>query len=728
MAYVNVLEWKAESVAEWLRGLDDSIVSYAHFFLNNNVTGKGLLNITVDDLSRLQVNKIGHQELILESIELLKNLHHNLDTENLQYVCLRLSCKARSLCNELRMVFPPPDQGKQSVQTATMLSVGDILDSLLVVLSWLIREPFLYEPLYQEFKNHLRQIGTELATNTQRDTFAEKPIDVILDCCDKLADLSDSLIRDCNDPLILQPASLDVATTRKKKKKKGHLMEEEDEDGIMFDKIYPNFMHVIGRGTLPSVKIEPGDEVIQVNYQTVVGWARKKVLRLMNENPSEVTLTLKKRPRHSTVFGQIYMKPFRIPAREKKNTSYFNNLPSPRAELLVAPQISMTEMKSNVIPTSSLHSVPSRSSSVDDINLSDIDSEDDEAFLPPPPGTSTSNKRSPISGRSPTQSIRSVLLSRPRSAPQRRATISGSSPAQYLNYSNMWNLNRRDGETDTLRSNDSGMSTMSADPTEINRKSPTKHPDRSSYQFPLYTNIPENSRFFDKAVSKESGTNPNMSMDSGHYSDVSSASKEIDKIGLAPKPTPRKQIDSNSSNYKKKPIPQPRTVIRSYISSSSSASSSTSSNSSEDKTCVMIPVPTANFKSYRKFPEQQPSTPSITPVTRLGSVSSSCSSSSMSGARLSSISDPYSSEGKKASPYYVSDIYPRDKVMSRPLPPPPPVHNSVFTTLSSADQHIQNAAPPTFSTFGGPRPAFPLPPIFKPATYTLDEFQKTKQK
>ncbi|CAB4056149.1 unnamed protein product [Lepeophtheirus salmonis] len=659
MAYVNVLEWKAESVAEWLRGLDDSIVSYAHFFLNNNVTGKGLLNITVDDLSRLQVNKIGHQELILESIELLKNLHHNLDTENLQYVCLRLSCKARSLCNELRMVFPPPDQGKQSVQTATMLSVGDILDSLLVVLSWLIREPFLYEPLYQEFKNHLRQIGTELATNTQRDTFAEKPIDVILDCCDKLADLSDSLIRDCNDPLILQPASLDVATTRKKKKKKGHLMEEEDEDGIMFDKIYPNFMHVIGRGTLPSVKIEPGDEVIQVNYQTVV------------------TLTLKKRPRHSTVFGQIYMKPFRIPAREKKNTSYFNNLPSPRAELLVAPQISMTEMKSNVIPTSSLHSVPSRSSSVDDINLSDIDSEDDEAFLPPPPGTSTSNKRSPISGRSPTQSIRSVLLSRPRSAPQRRATISGSSPAQYLNYSNMWNLNRRDGETDTLRSNDSGMSTMSADPTEINRKSPTKHPDRSSYQFPLYTNIPENSRFFDKAVSKESGPNPNMSMDSGHYSDVSSASKEIDKIGLAPKPTPRKQIDSNSSNYKKE-------------------TNSTAAN------------PTENFQN------NNPQTPSITPVTRLGSVSSSCSSSSMSGARLSSISDPYSSEGKKASPYYVSDIYPRDKVMSRPLPPPPP--------------HIQNAAPPTFSTFGGPRPAFPLPPIFKPATYTLDEFQKTKQK
>ncbi len=49
-----------------------------------------------------------------------------------------------------------------------------------------------------------------------------------------------------------------------------------------------------------------------MNYQTVVGWQTKKVLRLCEENPSELILTLKKRPRHSPLaFGQIYMKPFR---------------------------------------------------------------------------------------------------------------------------------------------------------------------------------------------------------------------------------------------------------------------------------------------------------------------------------------------------------------------------------------------------------------------------------
>ncbi len=38
----------------------------------------------------------------------------------------------------------------------------------------------------------------------------------IRDCCGRLADLSDALIRDTQDPLVLQPAYLDIATAKKK--------------------------------------------------------------------------------------------------------------------------------------------------------------------------------------------------------------------------------------------------------------------------------------------------------------------------------------------------------------------------------------------------------------------------------------------------------------------------------------------------------------------------------
>lgn len=83
-------------------GLDDSILPYVQFFLNNNVNGCRLLLLSSDDLENLNVNKIGHQELILEGVDLLKHLHYNFASETLQSQALRLGCKARSLYNQLK--------------------------------------------------------------------------------------------------------------------------------------------------------------------------------------------------------------------------------------------------------------------------------------------------------------------------------------------------------------------------------------------------------------------------------------------------------------------------------------------------------------------------------------------------------------------------------------------------------------------------------------------------
>jgi len=42
-------------------------------FLNNEVSGQQLLNLRPDDLDHLGVHKLGHQELILEAVEHLRN-------------------------------------------------------------------------------------------------------------------------------------------------------------------------------------------------------------------------------------------------------------------------------------------------------------------------------------------------------------------------------------------------------------------------------------------------------------------------------------------------------------------------------------------------------------------------------------------------------------------------------------------------------------------------------
>lgn len=93
-----------------------------------------------------------------------------------------------------------------------------------------------------------------------------------------------------------------------------------------------------------SGKIQQGDEIVQVNYQTVVGWSRKKVLALFEESPNDLLLTLKRRPRHVKMYGQIYMKPYRLPSRKRASpySRWNDNLPSPRPELLTIPDFDTT--------------------------------------------------------------------------------------------------------------------------------------------------------------------------------------------------------------------------------------------------------------------------------------------------------------------------------------------------------------------------------------------------
>ena len=293
------------------------------------------------------------------------------------------------MCNEIRMCHPdvafPIDSNAEkstmqngtvvnggatggsvkqaSVSTDTMSAVADVLDSLWTLLSWLDRPPFNnntnnQQHYYVEFKKTFCDIGLQLATSAQRDTFAENPVKKILDCCARLDQLSDTLIREVNDALILQPASLDIATVRRRSNSHGC---DDADFGITFEPFPLGGVHVINAVRFQSPahqcdRIHPGDEVVQINYQTVVGWTLTKVSQLMEENPSEMIVTLKKRPRHLP-YVIPYMKPIRISAsartgyhnQSKKGSSgrsggnggFFNNLPSPRAELLVAPNITL---------------------------------------------------------------------------------------------------------------------------------------------------------------------------------------------------------------------------------------------------------------------------------------------------------------------------------------------------------------------------------------------------
>ncbi|KAK4879133.1 hypothetical protein RN001_007279 [Aquatica leii] len=389
MAYVNVKDWSVEQVTEWLKGLDSVIAPYTKSFLNNEVKGHQLLSLRSDDLEHLGVYTLGHQEIILEAVEHLRNFHYKLDKENLQMLALRLSCSANSLYNELSLT----DEDCTMVPTQTMSDVHNVITCIKPLACWLDRSPFRGDKDYIECKSQLLQLSFEMATHAHRDIFSEKPLRTIRDISKTLTQLADHIVQEMSDPMILQPASLALATLKKKEQELGFFL------------LPSNYaIHQIaeikyGSPAHNSSKIQEGDEIVQVNYQTVVGWQRKNVLLLLQESPPEIVLTLKKRPKHTKVYGQIYMKPYRLPSK-KRATPYSrwnDNLPSPQ---LLA-----------------IHDLPD---------------------IPPPrvqPVVPQSETETEISSSSDSESLDSALDGnrrvyplKPRPVLQRRNTVTGASP------------------------------------------------------------------------------------------------------------------------------------------------------------------------------------------------------------------------------------------------------------------------------------------------------------
>ncbi|KAK3609147.1 hypothetical protein CHS0354_032674 [Potamilus streckersoni] len=313
-------KWSAEDVAKWLGGLDmdDAIIPYAHFFLNNDVDGKKLLMLTHSDLDKLNVHKLGHQELILEAVDLLRNLKYGYETENLQSLALQLGCKARNLLGEIRVRSEENDRNKANVShvesRSKQLSVGilslvaELIGYLKTLVSWLDRSPFNGFHDLCLVRNTIVKLGLEVISMCQKPDITisdmeqnfSTSIRMLCDICEELVIGSPDRPQ---DPLFVQPASLELATIRKK---------PGEELGITIQSSYYG-IHVISgiKDGSPADfcgKLEKGDEVIQVNYQTVVGWQLKKLVNLLKEKPKEVILLLKKRPRHISPFGHTQNK------------------------------------------------------------------------------------------------------------------------------------------------------------------------------------------------------------------------------------------------------------------------------------------------------------------------------------------------------------------------------------------------------------------------------------
>uniref|UniRef100_A0A0A1WLL9 Connector enhancer of kinase suppressor of ras 3 n=1 Tax=Zeugodacus cucurbitae TaxID=28588 RepID=A0A0A1WLL9_ZEUCU len=388
MAYINVVEWTTDQVTDWLKGLDESMEHYIRSFTNNEVGGRQLLNIRPYELEQLGMYSIGHQEIVLEAVENLRNFYYNLDKENLQFMALHVATAAHSLHRQL---VTHSDSSK--IETQILSDITRTIGTIKPLIGWLERAPFQGQVQFTEICKNLLRLGLEMATMAQRDRFVERPVDQIRVTAEKLERLANYIIQDISDPMLLQPASLNLVTVKKREMDPGFEIESNYHGVHRITEIrYNSPAHTSG-------KIEYGDEIVQINYQTVVGWQGKTVWHQLHVSPTDVLLTLKKRPKHTKIYGQIYMQPYRLPSKKRTvGSRWGENLPPARTSFLTVPnnQAAFELLKSEEKAATTASDTES--------NCSDTSS---------PTETKTSEKRSRL------------YYEKPRTVLQRRHTISG---------------------------------------------------------------------------------------------------------------------------------------------------------------------------------------------------------------------------------------------------------------------------------------------------------------
>ncbi|XP_054426109.1 connector enhancer of kinase suppressor of ras 3 [Pteronotus mesoamericanus] len=305
-----VTKWSPKQVVDWTRGLDDCLQQYVHKFEREKINGEQLLRIAHQDLEELGITRIGHQELVLEAVDLLCALNYGLETDNMKNLVLKLRASSHNLQNYIssRRKSPGYDGNtSHKPHNEFLTSVVELIGAAKALLSWLDRAPFTGITDFSVTKNKIIQLCLDLTTTVQKDCLVAEMEDKVLTIVKVLNGICDKTIRSTTDPVMSQCACLEEV----------HLPNIKPGEGLgMYIKSTYDGLHVI-TGTTEnspadrSQKIHAGDEVIQVNRQTVVGWQLKNLVKKLRENPTGVVLLLKKRPTGSFNFTPAPLKNLR---------------------------------------------------------------------------------------------------------------------------------------------------------------------------------------------------------------------------------------------------------------------------------------------------------------------------------------------------------------------------------------------------------------------------------
>ncbi|MEJ1275406.1 Cnksr family member 3 [Cricetulus griseus] len=248
-------------------GLDDCLQPYVHKFEREKIDGEQLLKISHQDLEELGVTRIGHQELVLEAVDLLCALNYGLETDNMKNLALKLRASSHNLQNYIssrRKSSAYDGNTSRKPPNEFLTSVVELIGAAKALLAWLDRAPFTGITDFSVTKNKIIQLCLDLTTTVQKDCLVAEMEDKVLNVVKVLNGICDKTMRSTSDPVMSQCACLEE-------------------------------VH------LPNVR--PGEGL--------VGWQLKNLVRKLRENPTGVVLLLKKRPTGSFNFTPAPLKNLR---------------------------------------------------------------------------------------------------------------------------------------------------------------------------------------------------------------------------------------------------------------------------------------------------------------------------------------------------------------------------------------------------------------------------------
>ncbi|XP_073522729.1 connector enhancer of kinase suppressor of ras 1 [Phyllobates terribilis] len=284
-----ISSWSPDTVSGYLEGLDPAVQHYP--FQGWSISGQKLLDLSPQHLDALGVRSIGHQEVFLEAVEQLCALHYELHSETLRTLTDKLHRVSQSFCSHILSLRKASSASQSLALSPTQKQLACIIDIVSAargLFSWLNRYLFTRLNDYSASRDVIA-LCVELAELLHKDWSDLLVENRILAICDNICGICRSILNCSPESLLGQTATLQLVQIYPK---------SSSSLGIEF-KSTSSGQHFVCR-IAPETpaqhcgQIFPGDEIIKVNDQVVVGWTQKNLVLKLQERPNYVTIVLKK--------------------------------------------------------------------------------------------------------------------------------------------------------------------------------------------------------------------------------------------------------------------------------------------------------------------------------------------------------------------------------------------------------------------------------------------------